>query len=187
MRIIAGEFRSRVIKTLQGDQTRPTQDKIKEAIFSRIGPYFDGGCGLDLFAGSGAVGLEARSRGLDKVYFSDVNYPAVQIIKENISILKVSDQCEVFKLDAMLMLKKMKELNVKLDFVFIDPPYKLKQVDEILKLLVEYDLLNEYADVVCESLKEDTYEDAYDLLTKTKETIYGITKITYYKNKKESI
>ena len=109
MRIIAGEFASRRLETKKGNATRPTLDKVKEAVFSSLGGYFDGGNVLDLYAGSGAVGLEALSRGMDNAYFSDNDRIACSVIRNNIASLKVEDRSKVYPIADMKMLSRMKE------------------------------------------------------------------------------
>ncbi len=183
MRIIAGKYSSRKLETKKGNTTRPTLDKVKEAIFSSLGSYFDGGYGLDLYAGSGAVGLEGLSRGLDFVYFSDNDREACQIIKKNIDSLGVSSQTKLYPVNDMKMLKIMKEEGIQFRFVYLDPPYKKQKNLQVLKFLDENNMIKENGVVVIESLKEESYQ--YDYLTHLnyqKEAIYGIMKITYYKH-----
>lgn len=180
MRIVAGEFRSRMIKAVEGDATRPTSDKIKEAIFSRIGPYFAGGRMLDLFGGSGNMGLEALSRGMDEVYFCDMNYKAIKTIKANAASLGVEKRCHIIKGDYQMMLQKMVQEHQTFDFIYIDPPYRKQQIHKILSFIADHELLNLDGDLVCESLCEDQFDDAYGAVKKVKEAFYGITRITYY-------
>lgn len=97
MRIVAGEFRSRVISAVEGNTTRPTTDKIKEAVFSRIGPYFDGGNMLDLFGGSGNMSLEAISRGMEHALVCDVSHAAVSTIHKNVKTLDVASRVTIWK------------------------------------------------------------------------------------------
>ncbi len=183
MRIIAGEFSSRRLETKKGNTTRPTLDKVKEAIFSSLGGYFDGGVGLDLYAGSGAVGLEALSRGLDHVYFSDNDREASRVIRTNIESLNVQDRTKVYPVSDMKMLKIMKEEGIKFDFVYLDPPYAKQKNLMILQFLDENDMIQEGGNIVIESLKEESYQsDSFQHLHYHKEAIYGITKITYYKH-----
>lgn len=181
MRIVAGTYRSRVIKAVEGESTRPTTDKVKEAIFSRIGPYFDGGIMLDLFGGSGNMGLEAISRGMDEVYFCDMNYKAISTIKSNCKALQVEAQCHIQKCDYKTMLHKCRDEGLSFDLIYLDPPYKKQQIDAILTFISEHGLLKEGGSVVCESLKEDMFQDAYQDIEKVKDVTYGITRITYYR------
>lgn len=181
MRIVAGAYRSRVIEAVPGDSTRPTQAKIKEAVFSRIGPYFDGGIMLDLFAGSGNMGFEALSRGMNQVVFCDCNYRAVQTIKANMQALKVNSQCTVIKTDYEQLLKRLAQKQQSFDLIYLDPPYRKQRIHEILTYIDQNDLLKENGNIVCESLKEDSFAESYGKLYQVKNVDYGITKITYYK------
>ena len=158
MRIVAGKFRSRLIQAPKGEQTRPTLDKVKEAIFSRIGPYFDGGMMLDLFAGSGSMGLEALSRGIEHVYFVDRS-PAA--------------------------LRRLAQEGVQFDLVYLDPPYQKQQLHKIMQQLDELNLVCDQGHVILESLKEDEFDDAYHQLRKVKEATYGISRISYYRKETE--
>ena len=172
MRIVAGKFGSRVIQAVEGQTTRPTTDKVKEAIFSRIGPYFDGGSILDLFAGSGAISLEAISRGMEHAVLVDMNGKAISTITSNIKALGVRDACTVLKMDYKTALHKLEEQKQSFDVVFLD-----------LQYLDEHDMVKENGDVICESLKEDIFEDAVGSLQKVKDVTYGITRITYYRKR----
>ena len=181
MRIVAGKYRSRVIDGVDGVSTRPTLDKVKEAIFSRVGPYFDGGEMLDLFGGSGNVSLEAISRGMGHSLLCDNNFKAISTIKKNVKTLGCQDQVDIWKMDFKKALQQAYEMGKKFDFVYLDPPYKKQQIDWILTFLTDHDMLADGCDVVCESLKEDTFEMVYGSLEQKKDVIYGITRITYYK------
>ncbi|MEF9967280.1 MAG: 16S rRNA (guanine(966)-N(2))-methyltransferase RsmD [Longicatena sp.] len=183
MRIVAGEYRSRVIKSVEGDSTRPTLDKIKEAVFSRIGPYFDGGEMLDLFSGSGNVALEALSRGFHHATLCDKQGKAVKTIQTNIATLKVEKQCSVWKMEYQRALDKAVLEQKQFDLIYLDPPYKEQQIATILQYIDEHDLAQDDADIVAETLKEDCFEDCYGSLEKVKDVTYGITRITYFKKK----
>ena len=99
MRVIAGKFKSRQLKSVDSSHTRPTTDKNKENLFNMIGPYFDGGICLDLFGGSGGLGIEALSRGMDELYSVDKQYKAFATIRENFKLLKIEDVAHVYKMD----------------------------------------------------------------------------------------
>lgn len=183
MRIVAGTFGSRVIKAVEGSSTRPTTDKVKEAIFSRIGPYFDGGIMLDLFGGSGNMSFEAMSRGIEESYLCDTSAKAIQTIQANAKSLDVVHRCHLLRMDYHRALQQLAEKKIQFDLVFLDPPYKKQQIHEILLLLSEYTLVKDDKDVVCESLKEDVFEDRIADFVKVKDVTYGITRITYYKKR----
>jgi len=180
MRIIAGDFRSRKLKTLEGEATRPTSDRVKEAIFSSIGPYFDGGCVLDLFAGSGAIGLEALSRGMSKAYFADASSEAVRVIYDNIRTLNVEEHCTVWKMDFIQVLRKSMTLELQFDLIYIDPPYQKQENNLILETIDVFDLLNHKGNIIVESAVEDSFQEKYGRIKKIKEVVYGKVKITYY-------
>ena len=181
MRIIAGVYRGRTIKSVGGRLTRPTLDQVKEAVFNTLGQFFDGGIVLDLYAGSGNLGLEALSRGCEKVVFVDQSYQAIQVIKENIEILNVGEKTEVYKLNAATALKKIQAKQTQFDLVFLDPPYEKQQLNDVISSLMDNNLIKNDGFIVCETSKKEDLIDGYKDLTKLKESIYGITKISIYK------
>lgn len=181
MRIIAGELRHRIVEMVPGDTTRPTGDRIKESIFNRIGPYFDGGLMLDLFGGSGNIGFEGLSRGIDECIFVDINNGPISTIKKNATNLKVMDRCRILKKDYMEALKSFKEEGLKFDLIFIDPPYAKQQIDDIMRFLSDNDLVNIDGLVICESAKEDSFASSYGQLVMNNEKVYGITRVSIYK------
>ena len=150
MRVIAGDLKGRKISTVEGVNTRPTTDQIKENMFNMMGQFFTGGCVLDLFAGSGSLGIEALSRGLDHAVFIDINYDAINIIKENISNLKLNDQAEVYRNDAFKALKILAKKGLKFDLIFLDPPYGKFDITELLDKIAKNDLLNDDGLIICE-------------------------------------
>lgn len=183
MRIIAGMHRSRKLNTLAGNNTRPTQDKIKEAMFSSLGGSFYEGKMLDLFAGSGSVGLESISRGIKEAYFCDSNKEAMKVISSNIALLKEEKKCHVMNCDYQSALSQCS--RQKFSFIFIDPPYALKVIDECLEYIDTHDMLDAYGSVVVESEKTDSFAECYGKLVKYKEKTYGITRLTYYRKEEE--
>lgn len=181
MRIIAGKYKSRLLTSLEGDTTRPTLDKIKEAVFSRIGPYFEAGWVLDLFAGSGSVGLECLSRGMSHAIFADSSYPAIQVIKKNIETLALQDQSEVLRSDYKQTLQLCVQNKWSFDYIYLDPPYLKQRNTEIMEFIYEHNLLNQFGLIIIESLKEDVFPNQVGDIIKEKEAIYGKTKISYYR------
>lgn len=181
MRIVAGEYRSRVLKAVEGNQTRPTSDKIKEAVFSSIGPYFSDGMMLDAYAGSGNISFEALSRGMAQSYLCDVSAKAIAAIKHNAAMLEVQPRCHIYKRDVFAMLDAFADAMLRFDLVYLDPPYRLQRNDALMAALVERKLLAPNARVIVESLAQDHFEEVHGDLVKYKESVYGITKITYYR------
>lgn len=175
MRIIAGKFKSRRLKTLKGDNTRPTSDRTKEALFNAIGPYFDGGSFLDLFAGSGAMGLEAISRGMDYVSFVENNRNAQKIIQNNINELGLNNETEIIRQDALDVIKTLKR---KYDIIFMDPPYDYKHIERIIDSISP--LLKDDGYLIVETQKDIILEDNYNNLKRLSSKTYGFSKIDTY-------
>ncbi|MBJ3791977.1 16S rRNA (guanine(966)-N(2))-methyltransferase RsmD, partial [Bacillus sp. OA1] len=107
MRVVSGKCKGHPLKAVPGNTTRPTTDKVKESIFNMIGPYFDGGIALDLFGGSGGLGIEALSRGIDKVIFVDRDSKAIKVIHQNLESCRVQEQAEVYRNDAERAVKAL--------------------------------------------------------------------------------
>ena len=138
MRIVAGKYGSRSLKSPKNDATRPTQDKIKGAIFSSLGNLFDGGNFLDCYSGTGNMGLEAVSRGMNHATLVDNNKGAISVIKENVKSLKAEKETKIICGNIFSVLDR---LTLQYDVVYIDPPYA-KQENE--KLIQKLDDLNIY-------------------------------------------
>ncbi|MEG0823138.1 MAG: 16S rRNA (guanine(966)-N(2))-methyltransferase RsmD, partial [Erysipelotrichaceae bacterium] len=161
MKIVAGKHRSRIINSIESNTTRPTAAKIKEAVFSKIGPYFDKGTMLDLFAGSGSIGLEGISRGITHCYFFDNNNEAIKMINSNIKSLHEELTCSVFKLDYKAALKYCLNNNLTFDIIYLDPPYLEQEISYIMDYIATNKLLNINGYIIVESLKNDSFNDNY--------------------------
>ncbi len=183
MRISAGRHGSRRLESLKGDVTRPTGDKVKEAIFSSIGPYFDGGIMLDLFGGSGGMGLEAISRGMDFAFICDKNKAAIQVIKKNVALLKEEANTSVMQGDYHKILPCLQNESFRL--VYLDPPYALDVYEEIMMYLQEHQMLSQDAYVICESDAKLDLPEVVGHLHKQKEKVYGKSKIHMYRGEGE--
>lgn len=181
MRIVAGEFRSRVLTPVKGNQTRPTADKIKEAVFSSIGPYFAGGVLLDAYAGSGNISFEALSRGMAESVLCDTSAQAIRTIRQNAAMLQVEERCQIYQRDVFSLLDSFAKQGLRFALVYVDPPYRRQRNDALLAALVEKELLAPQAKVIVESLREESFAMAHGDLIRYKESVYGITKITYYR------
>ncbi|NCB33485.1 MAG: 16S rRNA (guanine(966)-N(2))-methyltransferase RsmD [Erysipelotrichia bacterium] len=181
MRIVAGIYSSRRLIAPDGISTRPTLDKVREAVFSSLGGSFEGGVCLDLYAGSGAVGLEALSRGMDRVVLVDQSRKAVEIIRKNTQSLKAEDRVQILCMKDTAALKLLQQQGVQMSLVYLDPPYAKQHNEEVIRLLDEYKLLKPGADVVVESAKEDINPEQCGGLTRRHEALYGISRITYYR------
>lgn len=183
MRVVAGEYGGRRLKAVPGMKTRPTTDKVKEAMFNIIGPYLEGGQVLDLFAGSGGLSIEAVSRGADHATLVDRQYQAIKTIHENLSVTKEEDKFTVLKGDAYKMLNKLSKQEQGFDYVFLDPPYKKQQILELMEQLKKLGLLNTDALIICETDQvADLPEELADFEL-IKKADYGITELTFYRYK----
>lgn len=140
IRIIAGEFKGRILKTPKGDGTRPTQSMVREALFNICQNRIEGARFLDLFAGSGAVGFEALSRGATSVCFAENHRNASQCIRENIAQLKVEARTTFYPADYRIALKNLQKKGEQFDLIYIDPPYH-KPVEPILEELIEFSVI----------------------------------------------
>ncbi|KIL50359.1 rRNA methyltransferase [Jeotgalibacillus alimentarius] len=181
MRIISGDKRGIQLQAVPGTNTRPTTDKVKESIFNMIGPYFDGGAGLDLFAGSGNLGLEALSRGLDHMIFVDKDRKAFQTIKDNITKCSYENQSEVYRNDAERALKAVAKRSMRFKLIFLDPPYKYKQIDTYLAFISEHQMLSDDGVIMCEHDSSTNTPEVNGDLIRVKHEIYGTTGVSIYR------
>lgn len=177
MRVVAGTFGGRSLKTLDGKITRPTTDKVKGAIFNMIGPYFDGGRVLDLFSGSGSLAIEAISRGMDEAVLVERNRQAQAIITENIKMTKAQNQFHLLKMDAN---KAIGVLKGPFDLVLLDPPYAKEEIIKNITDLEDAGLLSEEVMIVCESDKAVDLPEEISHFGIWKQKTYGISKVTVY-------
>lgn len=187
MRVIAGTYKGRRLQSVPNNLTRPTTDKVKEALFQMIGPYFSGGMCLDLFAGSGALGIEALSRGIEKAIFVDQQSKAIQTIYANVELLGIEDKVEVFRTDAFRALKAAGKRDLIFDLVFLDPPYEKISYEKLLEALQTYGLVKDETIIVCEHERRQTLPDYYQGFHKLKTERYSnSTAITLYQKGEET-
>ncbi|MDO4670678.1 MAG: 16S rRNA (guanine(966)-N(2))-methyltransferase RsmD [Aerococcus sp.] len=182
MRVISGDCGGIPLKAVPGKTTRPTTDKIKEAMFNLIGQYLSGGAVLDFYAGSGALGIEALSRGGDVVYGFERDRKAIATIEQNVDKVHATARYHLFKGDNQKRLKqlRMDEPDLQFQWVFLDPPYKAQRLVPLLEEFQAENWLDEEVIVVCELGAEDTLPDQISQLHKVKEAVYGITRIVCY-------
>lgn len=176
MKVISGKYKGRKIEGFDIEGTRPTMDRVKESLFATIQNYVKESVVLDLFSGSGNLGIEALSEGASYAYLVDKNIKCIKIINKNINNIGI-ENVKVLNMDYKLALK---QINKKLDLIFLDPPYKTSLIEDSLKLIDEYDLLSDDGLIVCESddvdkiiysnkyesIKEKRYGDKYIVLLK---------------------
>lgn len=180
MRVISGACGGRPLKAVPGTATRPTTDKVKESIFNMIGPFFHGGLGLDLYGGSGGLGIEALSRGFEKVIFVDQSPKAIDTITNNLNMCKLTNQAEVYRNDARRALKAIIKRELKFAAIFLDPPYKKQRLEEELLIISENRLLLEGGVIVVEHDAAITLPKSIESLVCTRKEQYGDTIICLY-------
>lgn len=164
------------------DGTRPTMDRVKESVFAMIQDYIKGSIFLDLYSGSGNIGIEAISNGSKKAYLVDNNMVAIKTIKENINMLKI-DNIDVIKEDAVKQLNYFINTGIKFDIIFLDPPYHTNELDKSLTIINNnLCLLGKRAIIVCETEIKIDYQK-YDNLMIYKTRKYGSKEVTILKIK----
>lgn len=177
MRIVSGTYGGRPLKTLEGKTTRPTSDKVRGAMFNMIGPYFDGGRVLDLYAGSGGLSIEAVSRGMESAVLVERDRRAQAIIRDNIRMTKEDSKFQLMTMEAK---QALAHLSGSFDLVFLDPPYAAEDIVADITELCQRQLLSQEVMVVCETDKAVSLPEEIAELGIWKEKIYGISKVTVY-------
>lgn len=162
MRIISGTMRGTKLYTLEGINTRPTLDRVKEALFSKINYDLQDAIILDLFSGSGALALESLSRGAKIAYMCDSSRDAIKIIKQNIEKTRTSDKAILLNCDYKKALDNLIQNDKRLDIVFLDPPYKTNFAEEAVKIIIENNLLNENGIIILETDDKEKVIDNLD-------------------------
>jgi 16S rRNA (guanine966-N2)-methyltransferase len=186
VRIIGGECRGRRLQTIRGRSIRPTSDRVKESLFSILGNRIQNARILDLFAGTGALGLEALSRGGESAVFVDKDRRALKTVTANINACRLSSRCRLICWDAGRDLNCLKSAEHRFDLVFMDPPYDRNLVKPALLKAVEASLLAPEAVIAVEhSLNEETPERVSKLI-RSDQRKYGSTRISFYELQEES-
>ena len=181
MRIIGGQFKSRVISMPKGVDIRPTQDKVREAIFNILGDI-GGKRVLELFAGSGAFGIEALSRGAEHVTFVDNNFKCAATILANLDVLGIDRACyDIIRTDALRALPRLAKNNNKFDIVFLDPPYHQELAKKCLINIDACDILSPISIVLVEHFKKDIISPDFKTLIFEQDRRYGDVTISIYR------
>lgn len=155
MRVISGTARGTKLYSLEGENTRPTLDRVKEALFNIIGNKIKGAVVLDLFSGSGAIGIEAASRDAKTVVICDHSKQAIEVIRKNIQKTRLEEKVKVYLSDFKTVLSKEKQFY---DLIFLDPPYESNLIQESLIEIIEKDRLNENALIIIETDNKERIE-----------------------------
>ncbi len=186
MRIIAGQYRSRQLRTLPGTDTRPTSDRLRETLFNVLVSGDPGVLAdttwIDVFAGTGAVGIEALSRGARMVYFMESSRPAAALIRQNLASLNISEGYEVIERPAAQALRLLDSQAVVCDFCFLDPPYRMEDAyEEVLGFLSQSRLLGPNTSVIAEHEKHFDPGDRFGALQRFRKLQQGDAVLSFYR------
>ena len=182
MRIISGQNRGQRIQTLRGTQLRPTSDQMRETLFDVLGPSVLDSTFLDAYAGSGAVGLEALSRGAKEVVFVENHRAASDLIRRNLAALKMEDGFYLMNTKVLTAIERLDEEGSSFDFIFLDPPYgEAREYHHVLRQLGRPRLLTPATLVVAEHSRHFFLEEKYNRLERTRSIRHGDTQLTFYR------
>jgi 16S rRNA (guanine(966)-N(2))-methyltransferase RsmD len=182
MRVIAGQYRSRTLSAPAGAETRPTSDRLRETLFNVVAASVPGSVWLDLFAGSGAVGIEALSRGARMVYFVENSSRAAKVIRKNLADLAIEDGFEIQEREVIKAVHSLDAAAVVADFCFLDPPYRDEDAyEQTLGFLSQSRLLTPNSVVIAEHEKHSDLLDRYGALERTRRLQQGDAVLSFYK------
>lgn len=185
MRVITGSARGHVLKAPKGENTRPTSDKVKESVFNIIGFIDEDSTVLDLFSGSGGIGIEFLSRGAKSCYFIDADASSIKIIKDNLEKTRLTEKSSVYKNDVEKALKTLGRKHIEFDYIFLDPPYNKECVTKTLENISTEQLLKQTGEIIIEhETRLELPEHCHDFI-KTDYRKYGDTSISFYKKEEE--
>lgn len=187
MRIIGGKHRGAKLYTLDGFDTRPTLDRVKEPLFSILNFALPDAVVLDLFAGSGALGLEAISRGAKQAFLSDSHAKAIHIIEQNVEKLRETSKVQIMHKDYLVALETLKKQQIKFDLVFLDPPYETDFAQKATQQIVQLDLLNKNGVIVIEADRKKEIMNAIneiELIEIYDERKYGRAELIFARQKR---
>lgn len=186
MRIIAGTYRGLTLKTLKGGKLRPTSEQLRETLFDVLGPRIEGARFLDAYAGSGAVGLEALSRGAQAVVFIEHHRPAAEIIRQNLEALKIESDFRLMTCQVLTGFERLAAENARFDYVFLDPPYDaIREYHHALRQLGRSSLLSPTSLVVAEHSRHVRLEEQYGALRRSRLLRHGDAQLAFYRLESE--
>ncbi len=180
MRIVAGEAKGHILRAPRGLKTRPPTEKVKEAIFDILGPRTEDARVLDLFAGSGSLGIEALSKGAREAVFVDTSLRATNTIEKNLKMLRWENRAKVLRLNSCLAIRRLAKEGQRFDIIFSDPPYSQQISIRVLEELSASGILAVEAVVVTRSRKDECLPDAVAGLNSVVQKTYGDSRVTFW-------
>ncbi len=180
-RIISGSLKGRSLKTLSGNNTRPTADRVKEAMFNIIQGKLPGSLVLDLFAGTGNLGLEAISRGSIMAVFVEKEPKALAVLRDNCKALGCTDNTLIMPMDVMKAIRSLREKGYTFDIVFMDPPYNRDLEAPVILALSEFRIVKDDGLIVVEHMTTDSQSDTTGVFIRFDTRRYGNTSISFYR------
>ncbi len=177
MRVIAGKMRGMNLNSPKDRRVRPTTDRIKEDLFNIIMPYVIDARVLDLFAGSGAIGIEAISRGSEFVTFVDKSKASIDLIKQNVNKTKCFDECEIIKTDALSFLDTCES---KYDIIYLDPPYKYDKIKLIIEKIDKCGILKKEGVLIVEHDRKISFDEKISRFKMYKSKTYSLSMLSFY-------
>jgi len=181
MRVISGTFRGRRLKGPKGLELRPTGDRLKETLFNILAPHVSGAVMLDLFSGTGAIGIEAISRGADRVLFIEKNSAAVDLIRHNLRACGIEEGFDVIQEDVFKFLRSLARRRFRADIIYLDPPYDWLPYQDLLKLAVKPDVLSSRGMAVIEHVRRAALPDAGDGYQRFRLVRHGDSCLSFYR------
>lgn len=178
MKIIAGKFKGRIIRMPKG--IRPSSNKVREALFEILKNRIQGSVFLDLYCGSGAIGIEAFSRGAEDVTFVDKDFRCISVLKDNLSEAGILDSSSIYRKDAAKVIQDLSKSGKRFDIIFMDPPYYKDMAKNTLIALSDYDILAPNVLVIAELSKRDFLPDEIGRFKKIRVSQYGDTKLEFF-------
>ena len=182
MRVIAGKFRSRRLNSLGRLRLRPTSDQLRETLFNVLGPSVEDALFVDLYAGTGAVGIEAISRGARETIFVESDPATARLARANLEVLAIDSRSEIIECDAVRGLEKLAARHLIADFIFLDPPYR--QADEYIRVLEFLDashLIAPYGLVIVEHRRREALPERFERLERTRLLEQGDAALSFYR------
>ncbi|NLB79036.1 MAG: 16S rRNA (guanine(966)-N(2))-methyltransferase RsmD [Clostridiaceae bacterium] len=180
LRVIGGTAKGVPLKTPDTKNTRPTLDRTKESLFNILMPYISGTLVLDLFSGSGSLGIEVLSRGAKEAVFVDQSKNCRDIIIENLRKTRMEERSKVMTLDVIKAIKTLSDQKLKFDIIFLDPPYNMNFIAKTIQNIDEFDIIAEEGILACEHHVDENAPERVGSLTKVRTKVYGETLYSFY-------